>query len=381
MRIRDNFNAKGSEVTSMKVFIIANSGFAIYNFRKLLTERLVSTGHKVYVICPNDDYSHRLANLGAHHIPLKLSVGSKNPLREFVTFLQIAYAIFSYGPDICLTFTIKPNLYVGLIRQFKKFRYIPNVTGLGDTFDTNQSLFLIIRSFLRIAFKRAFLVFFQNKNDREIYKKHKILHSQPSVIIPGSGFDIQSLKFIPKKFDHDEPFTFLFIGRLLKKKGISDYLKAALKLQNEPNLQFKVVGEVHLPIPGLNNSETEKIIAAQSVDVIGFAEDPSPFYQMSHCVVLPSYYNEGVPRVLIEALAHGCLIITTDRPGCKDTVDNYSNGFLCAAENFEELAAKMLQLSKLSKATLQRMSAASRKKAYLFDEQIVVSQYMKAIDD
>lgn len=198
-------------------------------------------------------------------------------------------------------------------------------------------------------------------------------------LITGSGFDVQSSEFVPKNFHYGEPFTFLFIGRLLKKKGISEYLKAALELKNKSNLQFNVVGEVHFPIPGLSVSETEEVIAAKSVGLIGFVEDPSPFYQTSHCVVLPSYYNEGVPRVLIEALAHGCLIITTDRPGCRDTVDNNSNGFLCAAKNPDELAAKMLQLSKLSKSTLQLMSAASRNKAYFFDEQIIVSQYMKAI--
>ena len=365
----------------MKIFIVANSGFAIYNFRKLLTEQLLLKGHNVYVICPNDDYSQKLTELGAHHLTVKLTAGSKNPIREVVSFLQIAYAIVWYRPDICLTYTIKPNLYVGLICLFTKVRFIPNVTGLGDTFDANKVIFMMIKLLLRIAFKGASPVFFQTENDRDIYKKHRIVHRQPTVIIPGSGFDVQRSEFVPKNFDYGEPFTFLFIGRLLKKKGISEYLKAALELKNKSNLQFKVVGEVHFPIPGLSVSETEKVIAAQSVDLIGFVEDPSPFYQISHCVVLPSYYNEGVPRVLIEALAHGCLIITTDRPGCRDTVDNHSNGFLCAAKNPEELADKMLQLSKLSKSTLQLMSAASRNKAYLFDEQIIVSQYMKAIGE
>ncbi len=375
----NNWDIREYEAEFMRIFLVANSGFAIYNFRQLLIQQLLSSGYNVYVICPRDVYAKKLAVMGAQHLPLVIRANSWNPFREFLTFLQVALAIIIYRPDVCFTFTIKLNLYVGLTRHFVRFKFIPNVTGLGDTFDSNKIIFEILRPLLKLSFSKAFKVFFQNESDQDTYKKYKIICRQTTSVLPGSGIDIKKFEYNPKQFNDREPFIFLFIGRLLKKKGISEYLKAALKLKDQSHLKFYVVGKLQMPIPGLSTNEIEEVMALDSVCMSGFVEDTSAYYRTAHCVVLPSYYNEGVPKVLIEALVHGCLIITTDRPGCRDVIDHSRNGFLCKEQDFEDLCKKMILTSNLSLETLQRMSSASRKKAYLFDEQIVVAEYMKAI--
>lgn len=367
----------------MRIFFVANSSFAIYNFRRLLLEKLKKDGHDIYIIAPKDTYIDKFICQGFRYLRINMKANSRNPFRELICFLQIAFFIFWYRPNACLTFTVKPNLYVGIIRNLFNFTFIPNVTGLGNTFDTNKFILSFFKNAYQLAFSNASTVFFQNNENRSVFYKMRILRDQNSMVLPGSGVDLQKVIYRPKSFNSSKEFRFLFVGRLLAKKGISEYIKASLKLldsQSSRTVCFDVIGQVYDgKIPGVDENQLNAVMANERFTLHGFIENTSLFFERADCVVLPSYYNEGVPKALIEALAYGCIIITTNRPGCREVLDQNVNGIFCKECDVNDLLEKMKVISQLKPSSLRKMSKESRKKSLSFDERLVVNHYLAAL--
>jgi len=367
----------------MKIFMIANSGFAIYNFRRLLLKKLKSKNYSVYIVCPKDEYSQKLKDEGFHWLDPHIRANSINLFQEIYTLIRIAYLINLVKPDVCLSFTIKPNIYTGILNRLFDFKFIPNITGLGDTFDSGKIIAFFLKVAYQIAFFKAYHIFFQNTSDYTNFKNNKIIKKQNFTVLPGSGVNISKIRYKPKKFDITENFTFLFVGRLLEKKGIYEFIQASKQLSlsdNEGSLNFNVIGQtVSKNSKGVDNAELKELQCSSTCRFYGFQENPNIFFEEAHCVVLPTYYNEGVPKALIEALAHGCIIITTNRPGCSEVVDQGINGMFCLEKNSIDLHSKMVNILTLTKNELLNMSKASRQKSFYFDEQIIVNKYLEVI--
>ena len=369
----------------MRIGISINSAWNIYNFRKGLIKGLQQAGHQVIAIAPHDSYASKLKNLGCEFIPIEMSNKGTNPLQDIALAVKLGSIYRKANLDAVLQFTIKPNIYGSLAAAFMSFftrktklPVINNVTGLGTVFIREKSLSSKIAKILyRFSFRYPTTVFFQNPDDKKVFVRNGLV--PPAIVdtLPGSGINLQ--EFTPTQAtDSSKAFTFLMISRLIYDKGIVEYIDAIRKLkQKHSNIKFQLLGpldtQAGLGIP----EETVKAWEAEGlVEVLGRQDDVKPFIEKADCIVLPSY-REGTPRTLIEAASMAKPIVTTDVPGCRETVEHGFNGFLCKVKDAEDLAAKMEDILDLSPTALATMGNNSRKFAESkFDEQIIVRKYL-----
>jgi glycosyltransferase involved in cell wall biosynthesis len=288
-------------------------------------------------------------------------------------------------PEVVLSFTIKCNLYTGLCRRVLPFHHIANVSGLGEGFDRPTTVSKVIRTLYRGALRRTDRIFFQNSEDLRLCATQGLVPPKNARLIPGSGVDLT--QFSPSPFPlrgSGAPRTALIFGRLLPKKGFYDFLTAAnvLKQRWGEQARFVVMGA-----PDPARPESVKLLnAIKSADAAGTItyleprDDVLPVLQQADVVVLPSTYNEGVPRSLLEALACAKPLITTDWRGCRDVVRDGKNGYLIQPNNLEALLQELHSILAAPAEQLHAMGRASRALAEeCYDEQVVISAYLSAL--
>jgi len=369
----------------MKISILANTSWYVYNFRKNLIRTLQENGHEVSVVAPFDDYVDRLTEMGVKHYGLPLSRRSVNPFREVVSCVQLFRLLRAIGPDIVLTFTVKCNLYTGICRRLLKFKQIVNISGLGEVFEKNGLINLLVSRLYNFALTGSKRVFFQNNEDMQMIVRRHLLPENLCKRIPGSGVDLDT--FHPSSYlSNNEPRIFFMFGRLVPKKGYDLFMKAAenIRLAGNYNAEFWIMGIVD---DSRKESKElfERIIALQRKGIIRYlppSDDVAIVLQQVDVVVLPSEYNEGVPRSLLEAMACGKPIITTDWKGCKDTVEHGKNGYLIKVGDRADLNRYILQFLETRVEKLQQMGLESRKKVEKeFDERKVMKAYLSEIGE
>ena len=367
----------------MRIIILYNTSWYVYLLRRNLIARLIQAGCEVIVVAPQDAYSERLIKLGAKYRPLPLIPGSKNPWAEGRSFMALLSILRDLKPDAVLSFTIKCNLYAGLLKRLIPFRQIANISGLGVAFDKRGPLQIIARVLYRMGLSTTNHIFFQNHEDRDGCVNASLVPRERSLVIPGSGVDLKA--FTPTPRTPGRPRTFLMFGRLLPKKGYDMYLRVAERLHREfgERVAFWILGK-----PDFERSESialyHRITQAHTDGFVRYlqsTDDVRPILSETDVVVLPSTYNEGVPRSLLEALASGKSIITTDWKGCRETVKQGTNGYLVTPHSEESLYEAMTHLATCSEVALQAFGIASRDRAEkLFDERIVLDAYLNALN-
>jgi glycosyltransferase involved in cell wall biosynthesis len=257
---------------------------------------------------------------------------------------------------------------------------INNVTGLGTVFIRQNLTSRIAEMLYRFTFRFPHTVFFQNEDDRQLFLDKKLVKEEITEVLPGSGIDIQRFK-AKLPFSKKTQFTFLMIGRLLYDKGILEYIEA-IRLMRKKGLKarFQVLGKLEPNKNlGITADQIEEWVKDGLVEYLGCVEDVCPLIEQADCVILPSY-REGTPRTLLEAASLGKPIIATDVPGCRETVDDGLNGFLCKVKDPVDLAAKMTQMMNLNENSLRRMGTHSRNLAVTkFDQNIVIRKYQTAV--
>ena len=363
----------------MKIILCANTSWYLYNFCRTLTIELLTRGHKVIAIAPFDQHSKKLQTLGVKWMNIDLHQTNKNPLREIRTLFQLWRLMEDIQPDVVLTYTIKCNVYTGLLARLMRIKQIATITGLGEIFD-RQSLFKTLICFLyTIAFKNTHKVFFQNSEDFDFFVQKGIIPEKQGGRIPGLGVNLS--KFAPCIPPvNGSKRVFLMFGRLLVKKGYDLFLQAAQSVKHDyPGCaEFWILG-----IPDTSRKASEllfqKILEYHEKHIITYLPPTDDVISVLHkadVVVLPSEYNEGVPACLREALACGKPIITTNWKGCQETVDNGINGFLIERHDLDALISQMNFFINADNEILHKMGTASRKKAEKeFDERLVISTY------
>lgn len=350
------------------------------NFRLGLVESLLARGDYVFVLAPDDGFADDIRKSGCTFCHLPMKAHSTNILRETWTFLCCLYYIMRFKPDLCLTFTIKPNMYFGFLCNFlRSFCFVPNVAGLGSGFSKDGILAKFLTLFLKFSFLRAEVVFFQNSNDSQKLCDLKVVKASQSRLLPGSGVNVQ--KLIPSLPGNIHPghLQFLLAGRLLESKGVFLFCEAASIITKEyPNAMFSIAG-----FTDLSNSDAISLDVIRQlesdfpVSYLGEYKDVTSLMSGFDCVVLPSFYPEGTPRVLLEALALGKIIVTTDMPGCRDTVVEAVNGFLCSPRSTSSLSNSLRKVLQLSQSQIYDFSSESRSLALsTFDEKIVIDNYL-----
>ena len=363
----------------MRVAIVINTSWNIYNYRQGLIKSLLDKGVEVIAIAPKDDFSHKLIELGCDFVPLKMDNKGINPLKDILLFFRFLFLYDKIKPDCILHYTIKPNVHGSIAAGILQIPCVSNVSGLGTVFIRKGIVLSLVKHLYRFAFRFPKKVFFQNKDDQQLFKELQLLNPEKSDVLPGSGINLS--KYQPLAFKTTKPFTFILIARLLVDKGIVEYANASKQLKEKGfNLNCVLVGFFDRTSKyNISSNEIEKWAEQGQIVFNGETQNVIAEIEKADCVVLPSY-REGTPRSLLEAMASGKPIITTNVPGCKDVIEDGCNGFICEAKNVESLANAMEKILVLDSQSLMKMGQKGREFVEnRFDEQIVVEKYLKEI--
>lgn len=363
----------------MKVAIVLNTSWNIYNFRMSLVRALVTKGFEVHAIAPEDAYTQRLMDAGCHHHPVKMDSRGINPVKDLALIFELRGIYRKVRPDIILHYTIKPNIYGSLAAASLGIPTVNNVCGLGTVFLRKNLLSRIALMLYRWSFRFPKKVFFQNTDDRDLFVSKRLIASAQADLLPGSGIDLQ--RFTPGPLSRNKDFTFLLISRLITDKGVMEYVEAVRKLRAEGiQARFQLLGAKDPKHRrGISLKTVQKWIDENTVEYLGTTEDVQPFIKAADCIVLPSY-REGTPHTLLEAASCAKPIVTTNVPGCHQVVQDHYNGLLCRLRDADDLAAKMKSMSQLDPETLRQFGLNGRRKMELeFDEAIVINRYLDVI--
>jgi glycosyltransferase involved in cell wall biosynthesis len=363
------------------VAIVLNTSWNIYNFRLALIHALRNVGYKVILIAPKDEYSHKLEEEGFLYYDIKMNNKGINPFEDLLLIHDFYKIYRKVKPDILLNYTIKPNIYSSLAAKCLGIPVINNITGLGTVFLNNNLSSHIARWLYKISLRNNSVVF-QNRDDMRLFIEKKLLEEKSVTLIPGSGIDTERFKSA-ESVSRNTKFTFLMIARLIKDKGIEEYIEAIRLVHQSENREkctFKILGSLYLSNPtAISQKELDSWIEEGLIEYLGHSDNVQEEIEKVDCVVLPSY-REGLSRVLLEASSMAKPIITTDVPGCRDVVDSGVNGYLVKVKNSVELAEAMERMVNLPLEELTRMGEEGRKKVVNnFSQEKVIAKYLSLL--
>ena len=365
--------------TVKKILILTNLDIGLYNFRGEVLRALIEEGYELHIGLPDGEMIPKLVQMGCVFHETELERRGTNPLEELKLIKKYGELIDEVKPDLGLTYTIKPNIYGGMAFGRRGIPFITNITGLGTAVEGNGALQVFTQALYRIAMKKVSCLFFQNKYNARYFRSRKIGVGKHT-LLPGSGVNLEKFSYIefPKE---SEPISFLFISRVMREKGIDQFLEMAKVIHKEyPETEFHILGfcEDDDKEP---DSYRNKIRALEEEGIVkfeGMQEDVRPFLAKSQCTIHPSFYPEGMSNVCLESAASGRPVITTDRPGCAETVTDGITGFLVEPEDSIDLILKVREFLSLSYEDRRQMGIDARQKMEReFDRNIVVRKYVK----
>lgn len=354
-----------------KVLILANSSVGLYSFRNELLLELTNK-YEVYASLPDDVNVEELKAEGIKVIETPINRRGVNPVQDLKLLMNYLKLLKEINPDVVLSYTIKPNVYGGVACQLKKVPYLANVTGLGSALENPGLLQTITKFLYKMGLRGADTVFMQNQANLEFFENNHMCKA-PKVLLPGSG--VNTDKFSKQEWP-EEKNEFIFISRIMKEKGIEEYLYCAQKIREEfPQTRFHILG-------GCEESYEERLKQLNDEGTIiyhGSVKDVRPYLKDVRCIIHPSYH-EGMSNVCLEAASSGKVVITTDKPGCRETVVDGVSGFTVSVQGKEELVEAVKKYLNLSDEEKKQMGDAGRKHVEdNFDRRIVINQYMTRI--
>ncbi len=360
----------------MRIAMIGNSDISIYAYRRELVERLIADGHDVSVISPNGDFISELKAMGCSFYETELDRHGTNPIKDFGLLNSYKRILKQAKPDIVFSYTIKPNIYGSMAATKLGIPCIPNITGLGTAVENKGWKQKLIMLLYKKAFKKVKTIFFQNEDNMRFFSERN-LYNEKHKLLPGSGVNLK--RFTPAEYPSDEVINFVFISRLMKEKGTDQYLEAAEYITNKyPNTRFHICGFCEKEYEHRLKSLTEN----EAVVYHGMVKDMTEILPEMHCTVHPTYYPEGLANVLLESLATARPIITTDRAGCREVVEDGINGFVVKQQDSQDLIDKIEQFLSLTNEERKQMGLAGRRKVEReFDRNIVIEAYLKEMNE
>jgi glycosyltransferase involved in cell wall biosynthesis len=365
------------------VVVSYNTSRYVYLFRRNLIRRLLDEGYSVHVVAPFDSYTEKLQAMGCAFTPIKMRVKAIDPWHDAAILFNYMRVYRRLRPCVALHYTIKPNIYGSLAARLAGVPVINNIAGLGYVFIGRSPLQPLVRKLYAVALRKAHCVFFQNRDDLGVFLKSRLVEPSRSRLIRGSGVDLRFFSPQPEMGRKAGPFTFLLVGRMLWDKGIREYVEAARILKaKHPTVRFQLLGEADADNPrAISLSELRSWTANGWVEYLGEVEDVRPYIAASDCLVLPSYYREGVPHSLLEGGAMAKPLIAADAPGTREPVEDGVNGFLCRVKDPSDLARKMERMLQLGEEARLEMGQASRRKIQRdFNEAQVIDRYMTEVE-
>ena len=368
--------------TKKKIALIENHELGVYSIRHELVVEL-SKRYEITVLTEVDD---SFKNGDLEGIVKFVDVGKSvlNPLSAVKYNSKLHAALNELKPDVCLTFTIRPAIYGNIVTRKLNIPTISTITGTGPLFESNSISYIAARQLYKRVLKKTKFVFFPNFDDLDGFIERKYIRKEQAKRVPGSGVNYDKFTPLPTTRSNDGKFIFLYISRLVKDKGVMEFVESASLLkENYPHAEFHIIG----PLWGGNKKsltvtaeELNRWIEKKWIVYHDKQKDVRPFMADADCVVMPSY-REGMSNVLLEAASMARPLIATNVTGCRDIVDDGVNGFLCNVRDGKDLAEKMKKMMNLSAAEREKMGAKGRDKMIReFDKKIVVKIYIEAID-
>lgn len=358
-----------------RILFLANHFITLYSFRKELIQRLVEEGNEVYLSLPADPDNKYFMDLGCSIITTEIDRRGVNPVKDMKLIAFYKKMISEINPDVIFSYTIKPNIYGSLVTN-GKYRQVCNITGTGATFLDDTTVARICKNLYRMSVKKAYKVFFQNTGDRDFFVENRMIGFNYEML-PGSGCNLEEHPYT--EMPEDGVIRFLFIGRVMKLKGIDEYLKAAeIVKTNYPNTEFIIAG--------WNEEEEYKKIVAEYqengfVNYIGFRDDINDWIAKCNCTVLPSHGGEGVPNVLLESAAMGRICIGTNISGTANVIENDVTGYLFEKCDVAGLVTAMEKVVTMGTADRSAMGLAGHNKVKAeFDRNIVIQKYIDEVN-
>lgn len=357
----------------MKILILTNHSYMLYRFRRELIAQLQKE-HEVVLSMPFVGHEADFQRMGLRCIRTEVDRRGMNPKTDWKLLLTYRRLLRQEKPDLVLTYSIKPNIYAGLICRMEKIPYCANVQGLGTAFQ-RQWLSSFVTILYRAALKQARVVFFENQGNADEFLRRRILPREPIRVLPGAGIDTHAYPLMP--YPENNRIRFLYLGRIMKEKGVDELFSAIRKLHEElgSGIQLDLVGFFDDDY----RQEVERLVSDGIAVFHGFQTDPRPYYAAADCVILPSYH-EGLSNVLLEAAATGRPVITSDIPGCRETVDRDVSGLLCPAGDARQLYEQMRRMAGMPRPQREKMGLAAREKILReFPKDLVVDLTLQSL--
>ncbi len=359
-----------------KILILANNSGGLYGFRKELMQELISRGYKVYASTPFDDFIDELKELGIHLIKTEINRRGMNPIRDSKLILEYIKIIKKIKPSLVITYTIKPNLYGASVARLLKIPYAINITGLGTAFQNDGILRKLVTKWYKFVCKKVKVTFFENVGNQEIFLHLDIVKPDKCCVLNGAGVNTEHYYFSQYPPIKDK-LHFLFIGRIMKEKGVDELFWAIEKLyEDNKNIILDVVGSFEDNYADIIKELEDK----GCLHYYGYQKDVRPFIEKCHCFVLPSYH-EGMANTLLECASMGRPLITSNIHGCKEAVIDGKNGYIVKVKNSHDLFNKMSNFIDLSIANKENMGKKSRDIVECkFQKKKVVKETLKSLE-
>ena len=363
----------------MIILFSANSFEHLYKLRIKILENFKKQGFKVYAVAKDDEFKTKITELGIKVITININPHSKNFLKD-ISLLVSYYKIFKkIKPDILYNSTIKPNIYGSMISGLLKIKTINNISGLGTGFLKSKILKRLIIILYRFSNKNVHRIYFQNNEDMIFFEQEKISKKNQSTLIPGSGVDTNFFKR-KTKFSPNKKTNFIFIGRILKEKGILELISAFNKFQKNYPSKLTIIGSYDPANPSSVNIKEfiDDVDLDQSIHYLGVKKNIIDYLENSDCLILPSY-REGLSNVLLEAMSMKLPVLASNVPGCKDLVIN-NNGFLFEPKSEESIYNALKKFASLSKREIIDMGENGRELVEKkYDFRLLLKIYQKDI--
>ena len=358
----------------MRILIATNHSYMFYRFRKELVEALMQE-HEVILSTPFVGHEDDLQAMGLRCIDTEIDRRSINPFKDMKLLKTYRKMLDEIQPDLVITYSIKPNIYMGSACKAKGIPYVTNVQGLGTAFE-KPVLSSVVSVMYRSALRKARTVFFENEENAQFFLHKNIISAQQMKVLPGAGINLDEYPYVPMQ--DDGVCSFLFVGRIMKEKGVDEFFAAAKTVKAElgEKVAFDVVGFYE----DAYKETVDQLVADGVINFHGFQTDVHPFYEAADCVVLPSYH-EGMSNVLLEGAASGRPLITSDIPGCREAVEDGVSGYLCPAKDADALYEAMRRFVELPENCRGELGRRGRERMeQRFSKTAVVAETIKHLE-
>ena len=354
----------------MRVLILANFDLGLYQFRKELIYELLKE-NEVYISLPYGNLVDPLVEAGCTFVDTPIDRRGINPAKDISLLIKYDRIIKRIRPEIVITYTVKPNIYGGIVCRRRKIPYAVNITGLGTAFERQGFLRKLVTAMYKVGLKGAKTVFFENSTNQALFINERIIRRDKACLLNGAGVNLDHFAYL--EYPRNSAIRFLFIGRVMQEKGIDELLKAVQRLNDEGSAcMLDIVG----PYEDNYEQQINSYASYPWFTYHGYQKDVRPYIEDADCFVLPSWH-EGMANTNLECAASGRPVITSNIPGCKEAVIEGVTGLLCEPKNTDSLYAAMKKMMQMTWEARREMGMAGRKHMESdFDKKIIVKQTM-----